>query len=135
MTDCVFCKIVKGEIPCHRVYEDERTFAFLDINPVARGHTLVIPKAHHQDIFDAPSEDVTAVAQSAKKVAEALVGGLGAEGVNILHASGSAAEQSVFHLHLHVIPRRRGDGIDAFPKPSAQKTDLKEVAALIRRGL
>ncbi len=135
MTDCIFCKIVKGEVPCHRVYEDEQTFAFLDINPIARGHTLVIPKAHRADILDAPADDVAAVAQSAKKVAEALVGGLGAEGVNILHASRQAAQQTVFHLHFHVVPRRRGDGLDAFPRPSAHKHDLKEVAALIRRGL
>lgn len=135
MSDCIFCKIVAGEIPSSKVYEDDTVFAFLDNNPVARGHTLVIPKKHATDVFDVDEEALQAVTSAAKKLAHAARKGLGADGVNIMHASGKAAQQSVFHLHFHVVPRSRGDGIDAWPHHKHGKKDFQEVAKQIRDAL
>ncbi len=107
--DCVFCAIARGDAPSHLVHEDERTAAFMDINPATRGHALVIPKAHYQDIFDADPADVAAVATAAQLVARAARDSFAADGVNIVQANGTAAFQTVFHLHFHVIPRYRSD--------------------------
>lgn len=107
--DCIFCKIVAGELPARIVDEDERTIAFLDIAPATRGHALVIPRAHSRDIFEAEPEDVRAVAAASQRLAGRIRERLGAEGVNLLNSSGQAAWQTVFHLHMHVIPRYRDD--------------------------
>jgi histidine triad (HIT) family protein len=133
--NCVFCGIVNGEIPAKKVFEDEHTLAFLDIKPIVRGHVVVVPKRHYTDIFEISGDDMEYVASTAKKVAQALQAGLGAEGVNILHASGAAAQQSVLHFHLHLLPRKAGDGIDAFPLKRYTGRDLEEIAAAIRGGL
>ena len=108
--ECVFCKIRDGEIPSTRVYEDEKTVAFMDINPLNDGHLLVIPKVHAETIYDIPPEDLTAVARTAKKIAEAIRQSIQPEGLNLLQANGEAAFQSVPHFHLHLIPRWKGDG-------------------------
>ncbi len=108
--DCIFCKIVKGEVPCNKVYEDDEVFAFLDINPVSAGHTLVIPKEHYENIYDIPEEVLGKIAIVAKRLALVYRDKLGIENVNILNSNGSAAQQDVFHYHMHIIPRRKGDG-------------------------
>jgi histidine triad (HIT) family protein len=107
--DCLFCKIVAGEIPATIVAEDERTIAFMDINPATRGHVLVIPRAHARDVHDIETGDLKAVAAAAQGVAARAVERLGAAGVNLLNSSGAAAWQTVFHFHMHVIPRYDGD--------------------------
>ncbi len=107
--DCIFFKIVAGELPARIVDEDERTIAFLDIAPATRGHALVIPRAHSRDVFEADPEDVRAVAAAAQRLAGRIRERLGADGVNLLNSSGRAAWQTVFHLHMHVIPRYRDD--------------------------
>ena len=107
--DCLFCKIAAGEIPSTRVDEDERTVAFMDINPATRGHVLVIPREHSADVIDVPEEDLDAVMRMAKKLAARLQERLGADGVNLLSSCGRAAWQTVFHFHVHVIPRYAGD--------------------------
>ena len=107
--DCIFCKIVAGELPARIVDEDERTIAFLDIAPATRGHALVIPRTHSRDVFEADPEDVRAVAAAAQRLAVRIRERLGADGVNLLNSSGQAAWQTVFHLHMHVIPRYRDD--------------------------
>jgi histidine triad (HIT) family protein len=107
--NCMFCKIVSGELPATIVAEDERTLAFMDINPATRGHTLVIPRAHAADIHTIGPEDLRACALAAQRRAGRVVERLGADGVNVLNAAGSAAWQTVFHFHLHVIPRYRDD--------------------------
>jgi histidine triad (HIT) family protein len=107
--DCLFCKIVAGEIPATIVAQDERTVAFMDINPATRGHALVIPRAHARDVHEIDPEDLAAVAASAQRIAARVVQQLGADGVNLLQSSGPAAWQTVFHFHLHVIPRYAGD--------------------------
>lgn len=105
MTNCLFCKIVNGEIPYHKVYEDEHTLAFLDINPTTKGHTLVIPKKHAKDMEDISSEELSFVVESVKKVSSIVKEKLGADGFNIMQANGAEAEQSVFHIHFHIVPR------------------------------
>lgn len=109
--DCVFCKIAAGELPAHTLYEDERVLAFLDIQPGCQGHSLVIPKAHAESFFALEDADRDAVFAAARRVAEALVAETGAEGLNLHQSNGAAAGQVVFHFHLHLLPRRRGDGL------------------------
>ena len=107
--DCLFCKIVAGEIPATRVREDERTIAFMDINPATRGHLLVVPRTHARDLLEIPAEDLAACAAAAQELARRVTDRLGADGVNVLNSCGSPAWQTVFHFHLHVIPRYDGD--------------------------
>jgi histidine triad (HIT) family protein len=107
--DCLFCKIAAGEVPATRVREDERTIAFMDINPATRGHLLVIPRAHSRDLLEVPAEDLAACAGAAQELARRLDERLGADGVNLLNSCGREAWQTVFHFHVHVIPRYAGD--------------------------
>lgn len=106
---CIFCKIVAGTIPCFKLYEDEHSFAFMDINPGNEGHALAIPKAHYPDVYSMPPVLLGAVAQAAQRVAVAVRKALAPDGMNLVQANGKGAEQSVFHFHLHVLPRRVGD--------------------------
>jgi histidine triad (HIT) family protein len=108
--DCVFCRIRDGLIPSTRVYEDERTIAFMDINPLNEGHCLVIPRAHAATIFDAEEADLRAAITTARRVAAAVRAALQPHGLNLLQANGAAAFQSVPHLHFHLVPRWTGDG-------------------------
>jgi histidine triad (HIT) family protein len=109
MADCIFCGIVAGEIPASIVDEDERTIAFMDIAPATRGHALVIPRAHAVDLLGVEAQDLAAVAHAAQRLAERMRERLGADGVNLLNSCGQAAWQTVFHFHVHVIPRYRDD--------------------------
>jgi histidine triad (HIT) family protein len=109
--DCIFCKIVAGELPSTRVDEDERTISFMDIAPATRGHALVIPRAHSQDLLSVDEEDLRAVSSASRRLAARAHERLGADGVNLLNACGAVAFQSVFHFHVHVIPRYEGDGL------------------------
>jgi histidine triad (HIT) family protein len=110
MTDCVFCKIRDGKIPSMRILEDARTLVFMDINPLNPGHCLVVSKAHVATLFDADPEDLRAAITTAQRVARALRQALTPDGLNLLQANGPAANQSVPHFHLHVIPRWKADG-------------------------
>ncbi|HEY1777626.1 MAG TPA: HIT family protein [Solirubrobacteraceae bacterium] len=127
MADCIFCKIVAGELPASVVAADEQALAFLDINPATRGHTLVIPRAHAQDIHDVGSDDLAATISLAQKVAADARERLGADGVTLMQSSGQAAWQTVFHFHIHVIPRYVGDPLSLpwVPAPG----DPQELAA------
>ena len=107
--DCIFCKIVAGELPARIVAEDERTLAFMDIAPATRGHLLVIPRAHATDLTSVDAEDLSAVMLAAQRLAVRMGERLGADGVNLINSCGSAAWQTVFHFHVHVIPRYEGD--------------------------
>jgi histidine triad (HIT) family protein len=107
--DCIFCKIVSGELPSTRVAEDERTVTFMDINPATRGHVLVVPREHSTDLLEIGAEDLAAVASAGQKIAGVMSERLGADGVNLLNSCGRAAWQTVFHFHLHVIPRYDAD--------------------------
>jgi histidine triad (HIT) family protein len=107
--DCLFCKIVAGELPAQTIAEDERTVSFMDINPATRGHALVIPKAHVVNLLQVPADDLAAVALAAQQLARRISERLGADGVNLLNSCGAAAWQTVFHFHVHVIPRYADD--------------------------
>ncbi len=107
--DCFFCKIVAGDLPARIVDEDERTIAFMDIAPATRGHALVIPRAHSSDLLSVDREDLSAVALASQRLAARAKERLGADGVNLLSSCGRAAWQTVFHFHIHVIPRYDGD--------------------------
>ncbi len=107
--DCIFCQIIAGEIPAQIIDEDERTVAFMDINPATRGHALVVPRRHARDLLEIEPEDLEAVAVAAQRVATRMPERLGADGVNLLNSCGRAAWQTVFHFHMHVIPRYGGD--------------------------
>ncbi len=111
MSECLFCKIVAGEIPSHKIYEDGEHLAFLDIFPASLGHTLVIPKSHHVDIHSIPAEKYGALASRAKEVADLLMAKLGSEGTTIMQMNRSAGWQTVFHAHMHVIPRWESDSL------------------------
>ena len=111
MTDCIFCAIVAGQAPARVVHETPRTLAFLDVNPATRGHTLVVPRGHARDLHDVAADDLAEVAATAQQVAAAAVSHLGAAGVNLVQSSGAVAFQTVFHLHVHVIPRYLDDGL------------------------
>src|ERR1700712_2128563 len=133
MTDCLFCKIVAGEIPAQIVHADARTVAFMDIAPATRGHCLVVPRTHTEDLLTADPDDVTAVALAAQELARRAYEDLGAAGVNILQSSGAAAWQSVFHLHFHVIPRYADDPLVLPWKHSdGDPLQIAEAAALLR---
>lgn len=105
MEDCIFCKIIKGEIPSFKVYEDERTFAFADINPISKGHTLIVPKRHAEDLWEISEDDLAAVHRASKKIMDAMRRSLRPAGVACLQLNGSAVNQVVRHYHLHLIPR------------------------------
>jgi histidine triad (HIT) family protein len=109
--DCVFCRIIRGEIPCFKLHEDDDTLAFMDINPVQPGHALVVPKFHSKDLIATPPEWVGKSFAAARRIAEAVEKTLNPAGINILQANGPGAAQSVMHLHVHVIPRAMGDGL------------------------
>jgi histidine triad (HIT) family protein len=132
VADCIFCKIVAGELPAAVVASDERALAFLDINPATRGHTLVIPRAHAEDIHEIDSEDLAAAIALAQRIAGRVRERLGADGVNLLHSSGSAAWQTVFHFHIHVIPRYLGDPLRLpwVPQPGEASEIAAAAAAL-----
>ncbi len=107
--DCIFCKIIAGELPGAIVAEDERTVSFMDINPATRGHALVTPRAHAKDLLEIDPDDLAACAHAAQRLARKATDALGADGVNLLNACGATAWQSVFHFHIHVIPRYDDD--------------------------
>jgi histidine triad (HIT) family protein len=121
----VFAKILRGELPCYKVYEDDKVFAFLDIMPRAPGHTLVLPKAPARNILDIEPDDLAAVALAAQKVAKAAVAVFNADGVTVQQFNEGAGGQVVFHLHLHIIPRRAGVPM----KPPASEKERPEVLA------
>jgi len=135
MNECVFCKIINREIPANIIYENGKVLAFLDINPINRGHTLIVPKKHYGDVYDITEDYLKEVAVAAKKISRAIKRGLGAEGINILHASGEAAQQSVFHFHIHLVPRYKDDGLNTWPKSEYKEEHPTKVAGEIRRVL
>jgi len=105
MEECIFCKIINGELPSFKIYEDEKTFAFEDINPISQGHTLIIPKRHAENLWEIPAEDLAAVHFASKKIIRAIKDALNPAGVACLQLNGRGVNQVVMHYHLHLIPR------------------------------
>lgn len=128
MTMCIFCKIVKGEIPNYTVYEDEQVLAFLDISQVTKGHTLVIPKKHYDDFLDCDDETLTHLMKVTKKLANHIVDSTQANGVNILSNAKEAAGQTVLHFHTHIIPRYDASDACVIKFNTSEKVDLQALS-------
>ncbi|MDQ0214759.1 histidine triad (HIT) family protein [Oikeobacillus pervagus] len=137
MSDCIFCKIINGEIPSAKVYEDEHVLAFLDISQVTKGHTLVIPKAHKENVFELDSETASYIFAAVPKVANAIKSEFQPVGMNLLNNNGKEAGQEVFHYHIHLLPRYgKGDGFGAVWKThnsEYSQEDLQNIAHSIAK--
>lgn len=130
--NCIFCKIISGEIPSRKIYEDDFTLAFLDAAEDVDGHTLVIPKKHVQNIFDCDPETLHHVLDMVQKVSAHYAENCGYTGVNLLNASGQTAGQSVPHFHIHVIPRKNADGIDAWPNFTGSRLPAEQIHSILK---
>jgi histidine triad (HIT) family protein len=131
--DCIFCKIIAGELPAQIVAEDERTIAFMDISPGTRGHLLVIPRNHAKNLLEIDAEDLAAVALSAQRMARLVTERLGADGVNLINSCGAHAWQTVFHFHMHVLPRYADDPLRLPWQPAPGDPEaIAEVALQLR---
>lgn len=135
--DCIFCKILADEIPSTVVYEDALFRAILDVNPAARGHVIILPKNHAANLFELPDEEASKILIVAKKIAKAVMETYHCDGINILQNNGAASGQTVFHLHVHVIPRFEGDRdhINIGWKPGETPEDMQAIAEEIKANL
>jgi histidine triad (HIT) family protein len=133
--DCPFCGIVAGSIPSQSVDSDERTVAFMDIAPATPGHALVVPRRHSADLLEIEPEDLSATVAAAQRLARRMKDVLDADGINLINATGAVASQTVFHFHIHVVPRYQGDPIELpwIPK-EGDPGEIAEVAAKLREG-
>ena len=130
--NCLFCKIIAGAIPCAKVYEDENILAFLDINPIARGHSLIVPKGHYPTLLELPASEGQALMHGMRLVAKALMEERGADGFNCIQNNFAAAGQMVFHSHWHIVPRFSSDGLPDWPgKPYADNEEMQALARAI----
>ena len=131
--DCIFCKIIAGELPAQILDQDERTVTFMDISPATRGHALVVPRRHSRNLLEIEPEDLEATVLAAQRLARNVGERLGADGVNLMNSSGSAAWQTVFHFHMHVIPRYAGDPLRLPWTPAPGDADeIAEAAQALR---
>ncbi len=135
MTDCLFCKIIAGEIPSAKVYEDDAVLAFLDIHPVKAGHTLVVPKNHGDNLQGSSDADVARLMSAVRRVAPVVQSTVGADGYNVITNSGPAAGQTVFHTHFHIIPRYIDDGLVTWPHEGATQDQLEVLGEKLRGNL
>ena len=133
--DCIFCRIVSGTARSHPVFEDEDTLAFMDLYPLSRGHVLVIPKPHWENLFETPAPALAAVMATAKRVAHAIRTTIAPPGLGVYQVNGRAAGQTVFHYHVHLIPRHGGVSLDIHGRRRADRDSLAEAARQIRSGL
>jgi histidine triad (HIT) family protein len=133
---CIFCRIAQKRVPANLVYEDEKAMAFLDIRPLNKGHTLIIPRLHYENIFDIPQELIMHIQGVTKRVALAVKKATQADGISVMQQNGKSAGQEIFHLHVHVIPRFEGQKLPKFSETSeASREKLSQTAAKIRRHL
>ncbi len=130
-SDCIFCKIIAGEIPSFKLFEDENTLAFMDINPASTGHALVIPKEHAADVHAVSEAAIAQTVKTAKMIALAIDRTLNPDGLNLLQCNGPAAAQSVMHFHMHVLPRREGDELKL--NWGLEPGDMDAIGALAER--
>lgn len=133
---CIFCRLIAGEIPASRVYEDEHTIAFMDLGQLNPGHTLVAVKRHAATLLDLTPDEAAAAMRTAQRIAQAIASTFDPPGITLLQANGKEGEQTVFHFHLHVVPRHAGDGIGlAWPRQDPPRELLEDYAARLRRAL
>ena len=130
--DCIFCKICAHEASARIVYQDDVVSCFLPIKMEVYGHLLIVPNKHYEDIFEISEKELTHIMTIAKRISLALKEGINATGINILHASGKSAQQSVSHFHIHIFPRFENDGIDAWPKIESRQYDADEIYRKIK---
>lgn len=135
MSDCIFCDIVSEKAPCHRIYEDDDVIVFLDIFPLSPGHTLVIPRQHATDLFEMSEGAVEAVARITRRVAHAIRRALDPDGVMVAQLNGAAAGQTVFHYHLHLIPRAQGDPVTLHTRVPGEPAELAATATRLTEAL
>ena len=133
--DCIFCKIVANQAPAHRVYEDDRILVFLDIFPVADGHALVIPKHHATDLLGCTPDDLACVVQVSQRIAQALRSVFEPDGIGVFQLNGAAAGQTVFHYHMHLIPRMQGDSLAIHSRTPGDPERLAEQAKQLAAAL
>lgn len=133
--DCIFCKINKGEIPSTTIYEDDDFKVMLDINPASKGHAVILPKNHAANLFELEDEDAEKLFKVARKCAKAMMEVLHCDGINVLQNNGEAAGQTVFHLHVHLIPRYKGDTVNISWKPGTPEENAAELAAQIKAAV
>ena len=135
--DCIFCKIVSGEIPAVKVLDEKLVVAFMDINPSSKGHMLVVPKNHAENIFEIPESDLVALIKAVKRCAKAVKEALNAEGITILQLNGKASDQIVPHLHIHVIPRWENDGlsVSTWEMKPGDMEEIQEIALKVKEYL
>lgn len=133
MEDCIFCKVVKGEAKSWKVYENDFVYAFLDINPASRYHTLVIPKSHYTNMFDIPERDLKEVVAVVKKLTTLYQDKLGLKNIQYITNAGAEAQQDVFHFHMHIVPRQTGDGQDVHWKTHQEwRTDFDQMLEVLK---
>ena len=132
MDDCIFCKIVKGDIPCYKIYENDYVLAFLDIAKDIDGHILVIPKNHCVNILDCVENDLKEVMLAVQKISKHLIENCGYDGVNLINCCNESAGQTVFHLHIHIIPRKENDNQKVFPKFAGASIELAEMCQKLK---
>ncbi len=135
MDECIFCKIIKGEIPSNKVYENKIFFAFLDIGPVNKGHALVIPKKHYKNLLDMPEEELKGYMEAIQKVSNAVKKGVNADGISINMSNEKAAGQVVMHAHIHIIPRFKDDGLKLWPQGRYKEGEAEEIKNKITSSL
>lgn len=131
--DCIFCKIIKGEIPSYKVYEDENSLAFLDISPVSYGHTLIIPKRHYKNIEDIPEDEFCELIRTVKKIGALLKEKLGISGYNLTENNDPIAGQIIQHIHFHIIPRYEGDELQLWEQGELEADEGSEIIKKIRK--
>ena len=132
MNDCIFCKIIKNEIPCYKIYEDDNFLAFLDIQPIAKGHTLVIPKKHYNAFVETPAELLSEMIKVVQKIGLAIKKSTNADGFNIGLNNGPAAGQIIMHTHFHIIPRFNNDGLHTWPSVKCSEEEFKKISEDIK---
>jgi len=131
--DCVFCKIINGSLPCYKVYENEHILAFLDINPVNKGHTLVVPKEHYERLEKVPDDLLRELIIAIKKVGKAVIKGVGAEAFNLGLNNGKDAGQLVMHIHFHIMPRFKNDGLKLWPGKKYEEGEAEKIREKISK--
>ena len=135
MTDCVFCKIINGKIPCTKIYENDKVLAFLDVSPISKGHTLVIPKKHFESLKDIPEDILCDLTKTAKKLAPLIIKAVNAHAFNLGLNNGKEAGQLVMHVHFHIIPRFENDGHKHWSEKSYKESEMQKVAGKIQKEI
>lgn len=135
MSDCIFCKIVAGDIPCSKVFENDHIIAFLDINPSNPGHTLVVPKEHHEDLLSTPNEILNDIMKHVKVISGAAMKAVKADGFNTIVNTKPAAGQVIFHTHFHIIPRFDNDGLKHWPAKKLPEEEMQKIQTAIKELL